>query len=115
MCSVQTEETSSVTIKEKQNQGKRGLVSKRPNHPHLLPKPQMQVLQRPSYANVASASISRPLEGEGPAEKQVNNSLNFLELNHQIQQMKSQIEKILKMNLNQVAETKTCLCQAKCH
>ena len=118
MYNVQTEETSNVTIKEKQNQGKRGLVSKRPNQPHLPPKPQIQVLKRLSYANVASASISRgsrPHEGEGSSEQQANNSPNFLELNHQIQQMQFQLEKILKMNLNQMTETKICRCQAMCH
>ena len=77
----------------------------------------IRILQRPSYADVAG---SNRLSNDNPSSESAflqreNGNANFLQLNHQIQQMQLQIEKILKMNLTQLTETKVCRCQGICH
>ena len=77
----------------------------------------IRILQRPSYADVAGSN--RPSNfnpsSESASLQRENGNANFLHLNHQIQQMQLQIEKILKMNLTQLTETKVCRCQGICH
>ena len=107
-----SEEFSSVPANAKPSQNSRNPVSEEPNQAHFEPRTKIKVLQRPSFANVAATRASRPEEA---AELQGNSSPNFLEVKHQIQQMQIQIDRILKMNLNQTTETKICRCQAIYH
>ena len=79
--------------------------------------PKVRILQRPNFADVVAPNRDRAYEAPCSSEHHTaNGGQNFMEANHQIQQMiQVQIEKMLKMNLAKLTGMTTCRCQATCH
>ena len=81
----------------------------------LQTDPKRRVLQRPSYASAVTMNEADPRGTTLSNGQQAEDSQNFLDINRKIQQMQIQMEKMMKWNLDQMAGTKVCRCQAMYH
>ena len=87
-----------------------------PEQRQVSAAPKIRVLQRPRINAVATPNEAGAHEALCSSEHQTNNGRNFMETEHQLQQMiQTQLDKVLKMNLAQLTGTKVCRCQATCH